>query len=480
MLLAVGCALVACSTSAGVSVRGSQTLDTGTVPVAPITSVPSTSSNGADQPGDGVGDELFPGLGNPGVDVTNYDVQLAFDPATDVLQATVVIDLTLTTDRQGITLDAAGPQIDSVAVDDRTATFRQDDPELRVSLPGPGHVGDHLRVAIAYHLSPKSQESIVGLSNGWFNTAGGAYVLNEPDAAHTWLPCNDHPSDKATFTVAVTVPAGLTAIANGELTDHHAAGENEVWVWREQRPMTTYLMQLFVGDYQLVTGVGPHGLPLVSAVLRSDQVTMQSSIDQIPAQIAFFERFFGPYPLDRYGIAITDSSAGLAMETQERSYFSRDDFLQGPDQSLLAHELVHQWFGDAVSPQRWSDVWLNESFATYGEWMWMEHLGEPTVDEMANRALHGRFPGSTAHPSAQELFGYNSYEGGAVVVHALRKELGDELFFTLLQRWVAGYNGTSRTTEDFTALAETVAGRSLSDFFAAWLYAAQTPSAFPQ
>ncbi|CAB4831559.1 unannotated protein [freshwater metagenome] len=168
------------------------------------------------------------------------------------------------------------------------------------------------------------------------------------------------------------------------------------------------------------------------------------------------------------------------METQERSYFSRDDFVQGPDQSLLAHELAHQWFGDAVSPQRWSDVWLNESFATYGEWMWMEHLGELTVDEMAKEALNGRYPGSTAHPSAQELFGYNSYEGGAVVVHALRKELGDELFFTLLQRWVAGYNGTSRTTEDFTALAEKVAGRSLSDFFAAWLYAAQTPSAFPQ
>ena len=442
--------------------------------------MPSTASDGGEHPGDGVGDELFPGLGNPGVDVSNYDLQLAFDPATDVLRATVAIDLTLTTARQAITLDADGPEIDSVSVNDHAVTFVQDDPELRFSLPGGGHAGDHLRVTVVYHLSPQPRASIVGLSNGWFNTTGGAYVLNEPDAAHTWLPCNDHPSDKATFTVAVTVPAGLTAVANGELTDHHSEGANEVWVWREQRPMTTYLMQLFVGDYELVEGVGPHGLPLVSAVLRSDRGKMKSSIDLIPAQIEFFERFFGRYPLDRYGIAIIDSYAGLAMETQERSYFSRDDFLLGPAQALLAHELAHQWFGDAVSPKRWSDVWLNESFATYGEWMWMEHLGEDTVDAMAATALRRPFPGSTAQPSAQDLFGYNVYEGGAAVVHALRKELGDNLFFTLLQRWIAEYNGTSQTTEDFTALAEKVAGRSLADFFDTWLYAAQTPSAFPQ
>jgi aminopeptidase N len=201
------------------------------------------------------------------------------------------------------------------------------------------------------------------------------------------------------------------------------------------------------------------------------------------APIDYFDEFFGPYPLERYGIAITDSYPGLAMETLGRSLFSRDDFATGRldfrQQLLLSHELAHQWFGDAVSPARWTDVWLNESFATYAQWMWLDHVGLLPLQQSADAALAGRGVGSTASPSAESLFTFDSYEGGAVILHALRKTVGDDLFFALLRRWVADNNGQSRTTEQFVSLASEVAGRDLTEFFDTWLYADTPPDTFP-
>ena len=181
-------------------------------------------------------------------------------------------------------------------------------------------------------------------------------------------------------------------------------------------------------------------LPLLSAVLHRDRERMQPYLDSIDDQVDFFDDYFGTYPLDRYGIAITDSHPGLAMESMERSQFSREDFSSGRleyvQQRFLSHELAHQWFGDAVSPARWGDVWLNESFATYGEWMWLDHVGLQSIEDSAigrargPRALVDRFTQCRADVQ------FNSYDGGAVILHALRRTIGDDLFFALLQTWV--------------------------------------------
>ena len=230
-------------------------------------------------------------------------------------------------------------------------------------------------------------------------------MLNEPEGAHTWIPCDDHPSDKATFRFELTVPSGLTAVANGALIDHTSTASTETWIWQEDRPMATYMIQLLTGDYEVVDGVGPNGLPLVSVVLREDKDIMKTYLDAIGDEIDYFDGFFGAFPLDRYGIAITDSAGGLAMETMERSLFSRDDFSTGrldfEQQLLLSHELAHQWFGDAVSPARWDDVWLNESFATYGEWMWLDHLGLRSIEDSATAGLATRDAGCDCHPDCQ-------------------------------------------------------------------------------
>ncbi|MGB8861645.1 MAG: M1 family metallopeptidase, partial [Ilumatobacteraceae bacterium] len=448
-LLALACAMLVtgCAAAPGVQTRRADQ-HSGTAP-APSTNPDDATTAGeppmADEStgettadvGDGVGDELFPELGNPGLDVQHYDVDLHYDPATDVVEGSVGLDVLLTESRDEITLDSAGPEVSTVTVDGAEADVRADGPELRITLPGAGSAGDELRVEVTYRVAVSTTRSAIGLPVGWYATDGGSYVLNEPDGARTWLPCNDHPSDKASYTFTLSVPTGLTAVANGELVDHRSETGGETWVWQEDRPMATYLIQLLTGDYDIIEGEGPNGLPLVSVVLHDDRATMQPYLDVTPDMIAFFERYFGAYPLDRYGIAITDSFGGLAMETQERSLFSRQDFSgdslgSGFQEQLLAHELAHQWFGDAVSPARWQDIWLNESFATYGEWMWS--AGGTEVSGFARDALSRRNHGSSADPSVEEMFGFNSYGGGAAVLHALRLTMGDDTFFELLRR----------------------------------------------
>jgi aminopeptidase N len=472
--------LAACTTSPGVTVSGARPavttgVSTSADPTSPSTSLPAGS--------DGIGDSLFPPLGNPGIDVRSYDVHLDVDPAKNHLSGTVKMEIAFTAARSSFTLDANGPQVTAVTVDGITATFAAQRPELRIALPTPVRAGDDRVVEVTYTADPAPGRFADGVPVGWFSTPAGSWAQNEPNGASTWLPCDDHPSDKADYTFAITVPAGFTAVANGELVDHRADGGRVVWRWSEPHPMATYLIQVLTGHYDIVEGTGPHGLPLLSVVLHDDRTRMQKYFDSIGDEISWFETQFGPYPFSRYGLAFTDSQRGLAVEMQERSLFSRYDFMSGRlgenEQSLLSHELAHQWFGDAVTPSRWSDIWLNESFATYAQWMWLEHAGFTSVSEAAQLALTRRPPGATGLPSLGEMFGVNSYEGGAVVLHALRRTIGDRQFFEVLRRWVADNNGMSRSTADFIHLAEVVSGKSLQSFFSTWLYASQVPTKFP-
>jgi aminopeptidase N len=463
---------------------------------APGTTAPGTTAPGTTPPGtttvpsdpDGLGDVLYPSLGNPGIDVSDYGITLGYDPVDDSIDAAVTLTILATESRSEFTLDAVDLAVDAVTVDGTPAGFAIEPEELRVTPAAPLEAGRSFTVTIEYTAAP-DPIGAVGLPAGWFHTDTGAYVLNEPDGARSWLPSNDHPSDKATYTFRITVPAGSTAVANGALLSSSPSGDasTTTWAWRQDQPMATYLILLLVGDYELIDSVSPDGLPLVSAVLRGDRAGVQPCLDTMGPQLDYFVDLFGPYPLDRYGIAVTDSFPGLAMETQGRSLFSRDDlgacvpdYLQ---HLLLSHELAHQWFGNAVSPATWQDIWLNEGFATYGEWLWLDHISEQDLDVAAGRALADRqfaVGRPVASPAVDDLFGDNSYRGGAMVLHALRRTVGDEVFFDLLRRWAADNSGTSRTTAEFTAFAEQVAGRDLDDLFDAWLYASKVPSTFPE
>ncbi len=457
--------------------------ESSTTPPPPDTAVEETVPPGGDLAS--AGDDLYPELGNQALDVEHYLVQIEYDPETREIIGEVTITVTATTPFEQLVLDATSMDIDEVTVAGEPVEWSKAPEELVVDASASAN--QTMVVTVAYTDQAGTSTGAFGLDAGWFATPNGSYVLNEPDALRSWMPAHDHPSDKATWRFEITVPEGLTGVANGELVEQRAGEGSTTWVWVHDEPMSTYLVQLLTGEYAIVDGGVVGEIPLTHVALRDDVDRMQPYFDLTDDQILFFEPFFGPYPLARYGLAFTDSAGGLAMETQGRSLFSREDFPGGaPDfvqHLFLSHELAHQWFGNAVSPADWTDLWLNESFATYAQWMWLEEVGLSELETEARNALDARHvigTEPTGAPSVDNLFGFERYDGGAVVVHALRRELGDdELFFTLLQRWVADNDGTSRTSEDFIALAEEVAGRPLGAFFDTWLFAAELPPTYP-
>ncbi|MGA9277088.1 M1 family metallopeptidase [Ilumatobacter sp.] len=448
-----------------------------------------------------VGDALFPELGSTDVDVQTYAVALDVPPpnsatagSDDAIEANVTILASVRTGVGVLALDAVDLDIDRVTVDSVTAPFEVGETKLHIELPEDR--SETVVAEIDYSFVPEPERTEYGLEIGWQSGADGqSYVLNEPDGARTWMPANDHPSDKARWRFDVSVDPDLAAVANGSLERRgDAAGEGDgVWAWEQTEPMSTYLVQMIIGDYDVIDGTSVSSvdgatIPLTHVVPAGEGERFATSIDSIADQLSFFEDYFGPYPLDRYGLAFVDGLNGSAMETQGRSMFGEADFPTGPNvgpaffpQLLLSHELAHQWFGNAVSPAMWTDIWLNESFATYAQWLWLDHIGLQPIDSYADAMLQQRQSGtgSTGHPTADNLFGFNSYDGGAVVAHALRSEIGDDAFFGLLKDWVAENDGTSRSTDDFIALASGVAGRDLDDFFDTWLFADALPAQYP-
>ena len=497
-LLSVALFVAACAAESGDI--SSERSDTIPAPVPTATSEPEASIDEPTPPaptttspvvdpvefGTGLDDRLFPELGAPGVDVVSYDVVLDVDVAAGAFDATVDITTAVALDLTQLALDATGFDVDTVLINGSAATFEQSFEELVIDLPADRN--DIVVASVIYSAAPDGGASPAGLPVGWFPTEGGAYVLNEPDGARAWLPSNDHPSDKAVWRFEVTAPDAAVVSANGTLLQR--GGGDEAWIWESDDPMSTYLVHLVIGDYELIEDdpielESGADIPITHLVPSGTADEHQVFFDQTAPQLAFFEERFGPYPLNEYGLAFVDSPSGLAMETQGRSLFAAADFRRGElgaiQHLLLAHELAHQWFGNTVSPATWSDLWLNEGFSTYAQWLWLDEVDQALLEAQAEGALRARQNGrqSTGEPSVSNLFGFETYEGGAAIVHALRLELGDDAFFALLQGWLAENAGTSQTTAAFIERAEEEAGRDLTDFFDAWLFAPDLPDEFP-
>lgn len=460
------------ATSADVSTTSADVSGT-----SPSTTLPAVA--GTDAAG-GVGDALFPGLGNAGIDVTHIDLALSWSPADHALTATATLDITALSPLASFHLDFSGFDLDEVVVNDRSAGASRTGGELIVTPTATLGTGP-FHVRIRYHGIPEPGADTVGRPLGWLSTAsGGAYTLAEPGGAHYWFPSNDHPSDKATYTLHIEVPEPLVAVGNGQLVSTTATRSRRTYTYAAAEPMASYLVLVAIDRYRIVERNSPSGLPLRS-VEPSSWTTPGEYLDVTGEMLDFFSNRFGPYPFASYGLLFADSVRNLAMETQTISLFSAADMhgVRGDDESFLAHELAHQWFGDAVSPIRWNDVWLNESFATYAEWLWTFRDDPQSLDRLAeaNRrsSVGDRDRGTTGHPNGANLFGRQVYNGGAIVLHALRREVGDDTFFAILQTWFTRFRYKSAGTEDFTAVASEVAQHDLGPFLSVWLDGATLP-----
>jgi aminopeptidase N len=437
----------------------------------------------------GVGDRLFPYLGNPGYDVASYDLSFAY-PGTnrEPLQAVTTIDAWTTSALDRVNLDFAHGKVGSVEVDGEPAAFAGAGEDLVVAPDEPLPEGSWMRITVRHTSDPVPAE---GRDGGWLRTADGLAMANQADAAHLVFPCNDHPSDKAMYTIRVTAPKGYTAVANGLPTGVERAGRATTWTYRTQHPMATELAQVSIGRSTVLHRTGPHGLPVRDVVPTKHHAALEPWLEKTPGQIAWMEGKVGPYPFETYGLLMADADTGFELETQTLSLFERDLFTEPAYpkwyvESIMVHELAHQWFGDSVSPRTWSDLWLNEGHATWYEALYAEKKAGRTL-QARMKAAYGasdRWRAAGGPPAAPKaphpgqktgIFRPNVYDGSALVLYALRQEIGGTAFERLERAWVSSHRDDTATTQDFVRLASEISRRDLGEFFHAWLYSEKTP-----
>ncbi|MEE6305870.1 M1 family metallopeptidase [Plantactinospora veratri] len=443
---------------------------------------PSATPSYNFQPGaDGVGDDYFPTYGNAGYDVDRYEIKVRYDPKADQLSGTTTVSASATADLARFNLDLAGLTVRSVTVDGAPATSARQGNELVVT-PAKGlPTGTRFSTVIAYDGKPAPLRNKDLGDGGFLHTTDGAIALGQPESASTWFPVNDHPVDKATYSFEITVPKGLVAISNGTPGGSTVDAGWTTWKWSESTPMASYLSTLVIGRYRVKTGTHK-GRPLYTAVADSVRRGAADTAMASTTKVAdYLETLFGPYPVEAYGgVVVADDRIRYALETQSRPVYASVFFGPNARNEVVAHELAHQWFGNSVALKSWQDIWLNEGFATYAEWLWAERSGR----QRAQQAFDVRYqqmdksvwqlpPG---RPGAANIFSESVYQRGGMTLHALRVTIGDDAFFKLLRTWAAEKKDANASTEEFVAVAERVSGQQLDAFFDAWLYGKKRPA----
>ncbi|MBO2463839.1 M1 family metallopeptidase [Actinomadura sp. LCR2-06] len=505
-LAVAGSLTAACEVSIGKGGSGSGSSSAGSAAAGPAG--PTTA-----------GDPYVPGDGNGGYDVQNYNLKLNITPdASTELDATATITATAKEKLGRFNLDLTGLTISSITVDGKPARQQRAGGELEVTPAEELAKGAKFTTVVKYSGTPRTISDPILGTYGWVRTSDGVFIACEPSGAHTWFPANDHPSDKATFDFEVTVPQGLTAIANGEPTTpvtgsggggapglpgapggpgspggpgagQSPSGDPSVvpaadrratttTTWHVKQPMATYLATVDVGRFAVRTTKTASGIPVITAVDPSVAGADVDAFAKLNADVIDqWSKLFGPYPFDSTGGLIDNAQVDFALETQTRPVYGGF----GLQPTVVAHELSHQWFGDSVSVGRWQDIWLNEGFATYAEWLWGEKTGGPSVQQQFDQRYRGGAGGELwdvppGNPGRRQMFGRSVYDRGGMTLVALRSRIGEPAFYRLLQTWTKQHKYSTGTTKEFIALADKVSGKKLDEFFDAWLYRKGRPA----
>jgi aminopeptidase N len=446
-------------------------------PTKTPTPLPTNTPMAPQAGGRSAGDPYIPELGNTGYDVQHYTIQMTLDPASDHVEgATTIEALSTITGLSEISLDFVGFEVGAVSVNGIAAGFSREGKKLIVALPELLPANAPFTLAITYRGSPVYEPSpylrFVDHLGLHYPDGKSIFTIAEPDGARYWFPANDHPRDKATYRFELLVPEGLEAVANGELVSESQAALPDgdlgsLFTWEHDYPMASYLALVVVGPYERLESRSPGGIPLRHYILPEQREEILEATNEIGPVLDWMAELFGPYPFETFGF-VTARVPGGSMETQTMVLLS--DGMIG--KKTAVHELAHMWFGDWVSLDTWAEMWRNEGFATYIQLMW-EDRNDPEELELQMVALGSVVEGNDKqypldHPPPEYLFELNVYFQGALAVHALRQEMGDEAFFTGLRNYFARYGGGTASDDQFQEMMEQAAGVSLEAFFDEW------------
>ena len=426
-----------------------------------------------------VEDSLYPDVGDPRVDALHYDLDLAWDPLKERLTASAVVTFRATRTAPRFQLDLGpGLTVGRLALDGEGVGFARRGKDLLVRAPI--EADERYELTLDYVGSPEPAPAPTTRSDfsttGFTVTAAGeVWTMQEPYGAYTWYPVNDHPSDKALYDVTVRAPAPWTGISNGRLTELRTDDESTTTSWQLTEPASSYLVTLAIGDYSHASNTAESGLRVDYWTPRG-MVMGLDHLHSAAASIDWIETKLGPYPFDSLGLVVTDSQS--AMETQTMVTLGNNEYVLSPQ--VIAHELVHQWYGDQVSPSDWRDVWLNEGMTMLLQWIYEdEHDIRPLRETVrtaraGDQGLRDEYGPPGAYDPRQ-FGGSNIYHPPALMWNELRRELGDDEFYRIARSWLEQHASTSVSREQVFAHWEAETGRELSAFFDRWITGRTTP-----
>ncbi|CAD6000263.1 M1 family metallopeptidase [Agreia sp. COWG] len=426
------------------------------------------------------GDSYVPSSGNGGYSVVSYDLELDYRVSTNRLTATAVISAVSTRDLSRFSFDFSGlvatrVLIDGTAAAKTTASARK----LTIHPATTIRAGEEFVVTVRYAGAPKPVRSPWG-ELGWEELSDGVLVASQPSGAPSWFPCNDHPSAKALFSIRVTAESPYAVLANGRLVSRVRRASRTTWVYETSEPMATYLASIQIGLYKEVA-LASSPVPQKALVPASLLQRAQKDFAQQAEMLGLFSRLFGDYPFSEYSVVVTDDVLEIPIEAHGFAVFGRNhiDGLGGSER-LVAHELAHSWFGNSVTATTWKDIWLHEGFACYAEWLWSEESGGPSADRLAHQHW-GRLSSLPqdliiGDPGPALMFDDRVYKRGALTLHALRTELGDDAFFDMLTSWTTENRFGNVTTESFYLHAQERSTLDLGPLFEAWLFSRRLPA----
>ena len=388
---------------------------------------------------------------NLGFHVTHYDLDFHYIVGPNRLNATATLTMTTWRALNHLTLDMAqglaARRVES-SLSIGVKRFRQSGGKLRITFNEEIPVDTEFTLTIRYGGNPRPRRTAWG-ELGWEELDNGALTANQPNGAPTWFPCDDTPDEKATYNFRVRTDRDYTAVTN-----------------TTSRPMPTYLATIQVGQFRHVT-LGRNTSAWLPGPNVGDLAKQQAMLD-------YFETVFGPYPFEDYQVVVHEDPLEIPLEAQGLSIFGVNHLHNS--ERLIAHELAHQWFGNSLGIAQWEDIWLNEGFACYAEWLWADFAGRKPVDvsvrEHYAKITPMRF--TLADPGPRDMFDDRVYKRGAITLHALRRSVGDETFFAAVRDYVTtNAHGVVETFDLVNAFKRH--GADISPILKAWTQQPELP-----
>lgn len=421
----------------------------------------------------GAGDPYYPLDGNGGYDAGHYDVTISYDPPTHQLTGSTRIDAVATQALRVFNLDYNGPAVSTVTVNNLPAWFdRNGEHELSVTPMLPLLPGLPFTVRVEYGGEVTGTEG-----EGWvFSPSGGAFVAGEPHSASSWYPLNDTPMDKATFALHATVPQEWEVMSIGDKVSDTVQGANRTVSWEMRQPVIGYLTTVAVDRFEFLEQRRANGTPLLSAFAPNAGKGRDLEA-RLPEILDFQEELYGPYPFDTAGGLYVDTELQFSLETQSRPIYA-----PWTELGTVVHEITHQWWGDSMSVKQWSDVCLNECFASYtADYLWPERKDGKDVDAEYRDtvAKYHDNPGfweiALQNPGQDSEFTAVYYRG-PLFLHALRRTMGDAAFFPAVRDFVMAHQYGNASMPEFRTFLGSRSPVDLTGFLAAWLDRTDRPA----